>query len=138
MNKRYSRSDKFALNSKSLRMGILFLSFIILFGALATTLIKTFDQTELKNKQLASLEIEVIKERAKNAELLKEKGYYSSDTFIEKEARNTLGYSYPNETLYILKRPAIAATPTNTSKPTVAVDENPKILDKWLNLIFGD
>ena len=142
MKKTRTKYNWIANSAKSVRLFILFAAFLVLFGALGVAVASTYDQTTQKDKQLQNLQNDLISAQQKNAELQKERNYYKSDTFIEKEARNTLGLSFPNEDLYIVNhsQPTATATPAPTASTSVAQTasaptHNP--IDEWLGLIFG-
>lgn len=139
MNKNYLRYKNLMYSARGIRMLILFLSFLILFSILGYTIANTYDQTKQKNSQLAVLTEDLKKEEEKNKELLKQKEFYQSDSFIEKEARNTLGLSYPNENIYIISHSIDQANPVanNTSPITNDRESEKSIFEKWLDLIFG-
>lgn len=52
--------------------------------------------------RLASIQKEIEELNNKEAELLKLQGYYSSDEFLEKEARRILSYQKPGEEVYVV------------------------------------
>ena len=137
MKKRPSRILKLHSASYGLRLGVLFVSFFILFGFLGMAIIDTYNQTSQKNQQLAGLEADLKKEEDKNAALIQQRDYYKSTGYIEKEARNTLGLSYPNEEIYVLKKNPTnlpTVTPIANSPVSNTVDQK---TNKWLELIFG-
>ena len=143
MKKKLGIQAKILKSVKDFRLILLFLSFFFLFGALGITIVNTYDHTQEKDKQLAILQDEVIKEKANNDQLKQQKTYYSSDGYIEKEARNLLGLSYPNEQIYILKNAPLStnmvkdSVSPNLSDSSLNSNENFNNLQKWMNLIFG-
>jgi len=123
----------------------LFISFFVLFGALISLVVNIYEQNEPKNKQLQLLEADVQKEVDKNIALKTALETVKSDTYIEKEARNKLGYAYPNEQLYILKKTDLSPAPSSIPSSVLGANtssaqegsNSSSILSQWLDIIFG-
>jgi cell division protein FtsB len=141
MKKKQIKYSKILKSMKSIRLLILFFSFLFLFTILALAIIQTYEKMEQTDKQPSLLSAELEKEKAKYEKNLANSEYYKSDTYIEKEARNTLGLSFPNEDLYVIKKkptttPIQEVKPNETVEPIVQTSSENN-LDKWLRLIFG-
>jgi len=88
-------------------------------------LLKADDQVKLAQENLKKLEEE-------HQELLKKKEYYQSEEFVEKEARNKLNLSKPDETVVIL--------PPNLGQTVEKIGSTPTRelpnWQEWLKLFF--
>lgn len=87
-------------------------------------LLKAGDQVKLAQQRLEKVEKE-------HQELIKKKEYYQSEEFVEKEARNKLNMSRPDETVVILP-PDIGQT---EEIPSIFPSEIPN-WRRWLKLFF--
>ncbi|MEI7603410.1 MAG: septum formation initiator family protein [bacterium] len=138
MNKNHKDYTQFIKSSKGLKSILMFIVFLILFSGLAVFLVVQYNQTVSKSNQLQILENELKAEKQRNDELKLQKEDVKSDTYIEKEARNKLGYSYPNENLYILKKIVDSSVSPIESNPVLSLaQENKSPIQKWMDLIFG-
>ncbi len=91
-------------NRKISKTGLFVFFVLIVFGIITAIAVyaNTNTLTELKKTESELLNsIEDEKKESENIE--KSQEYYESDEYIEKVAREQLGYVKPNEVVYILK-----------------------------------
>jgi cell division protein FtsB len=121
---------------------ILFLVMILILGYLGYALVNIFLEKKIIDNRLASLRSEVEEMELYRAEIKKNKEYYSSQDFLEKEARRLLNYQKPDEEVIAVipnKNSQISEEKTITKKEKVQqknIEElsNP---EKWQQYFFG-
>ena len=85
-----------------IRKGFFLKIAVVAFAAyLLISLISTQADINQKKKELDSLREEYTESLIRNEELQKTLDSYGTDEFIEEQAREKLGYAYPEEHFYI-------------------------------------
>lgn len=124
--------------SRLLNSKIFFLLILLIIGYLGYASVNAFLEKKEINDSLASLNAEIEEMKAKKEELKENEEYYSSQEFLEKEARRLLNYQKPGEEV-------IAVIPSKEIRSSREVvfqfqEEELKELSnsqKWLEYFFG-
>lgn len=74
---------------------------MLFFSVVGFTVVNQMEQYHSLEAEIGKLEEQVNKERERGIELKKQKEYYASDAYIEKAAREQLGFVKPNERVYV-------------------------------------
>jgi cell division protein FtsB len=112
---------------------VLTLPLVIYFGYGASR--KAMEIHELRGRA-ERLRVEIDQLQAKNGELERQKQYLHSDQFIEKVAREQLGYIKPTESsIVVVYKPGVPSTPAAVTAPKVDDRSNPQ---RWWDYFFGD
>ena len=91
-----------ATEQKKPKKGFFLKIAVVAFAAyLLISLISTQADINQKKKELDSLREEYTESLIRNEELQKTLDSYGTDEFIEEQAREKLGYAYPEEHFYI-------------------------------------
>jgi len=90
------------LFQKLIRSKIVFFIALLIVGYLCFSIVKQIALRKNSAARLASIQKEIGELNNKEAELSKLQGYYSSDEFLEKEARRILSYQKPGEEVYVV------------------------------------
>lgn len=118
-------------------IGLLILSYIFI------SLGKEYVRRYQVNKEIERLRAEVEKQESNNLKLVDLVDYLNSEQFIEKEARQKLGYKKPGENVVVIKEGSLVqnqpdANDQNSSEDKIAEEikrsSNPI---KWRIYFFG-
>jgi cell division protein FtsB len=122
----------FSLNSRKLTIVYIVVASFLVFnlGRLVYLNIENKQKVDQRNNEVFSLESDV-------GELEKQVDYYQTDEYLEKEARDRLNMTKPNETVYIipenLKDDIKKEDPSSLGVKKVASDT----WSLWLELLSG-
>jgi cell division protein FtsB len=131
-------------SQKLLRSKIVFFVALLLVGYLCFSLTKQIALRKNSAAKIASIKKEIEGLNNKEEELLKLQNYYSSDEFLEKEARRILSYQKPGEEVY-------AVIPNKRNEKEISTNDELKIMEenssidkevlnpiKWWNYFFNN
>jgi len=121
---------------------ILFLVMILILGYSGYALVNVFLEKKEIDDRLASLRLEIEEMELYREEIKKNKEYYSSQDFLEKEARRLLNYQKTGEEVIAVipnKNNQISGEKLTAKKERIQ-EENIKELsnpEKWRRYFFG-
>ena len=94
-------ANKKSANKNYVRNGLLRLALAVFLGYIIFNIVSTQAQLSAKQQELASLTQRCEDQELKNAELEAILSLGGTDSYIERVARDTLGYVYPDERVFI-------------------------------------
>jgi cell division protein FtsB len=131
------------LSQKLLRSKIVFLIALLIVGYLCYSITKQIALRKNSAARLVSIQKEIGELNNKEEELLKLQGYYSSDEFLEKEARRILSYQKPGEEVYVVIPNKRNESEINIKDEFKVIEEDGKLEEvsnptKWWNYFFDN
>ena len=131
------------LSQKLLRSKIVFLIALFIVGYLCYSITKQVALRKNSAARLASIQKEIGELNNKEEELLKLQGYYSSDEFLEKEARRILSYQKPGEEVYVVIPRKRNESEINIKDEFQVIEGNRESVEvsnpvKWWNYFFNN
>jgi len=131
------------LFQKLIRSKIVFFIALLIVGYLCFSITKQIALRKNSAARLASIQKEIGELNNKEEELLKLQGYYSSDEFLEKEARRILSYQKPGEEVYVVIPQRRNDSEINTKDGFKVIEENGEPVEvsnptKWWSYFFNN
>lgn len=119
-------------NSRRL-MVIFFLGVVVIAISLTKEVIRKIEI----QREISSLESEIIELEQHNTELNNMMSYFNSSTFQEKEAKAKLNLSAPGETVVVLPNQAAEATVSLAQAGQSEIDQALPNYQKWFKYFFN-